>query len=110
MLVRPVHLGAKAVAVLLAMSGQATAQEAVGGTTGALPQETSTSSVEKDGADQADVTGSAGSRMILVSKRPIEVLARPSSSSVVIYGFPAGRSFRLIGREAGFAQIQDLKS
>jgi hypothetical protein len=48
--------------------------------------------------------------MILVSKRAIAVLAGPSSSASVLYGFPAGRSFRLIGREAGFAHIQDLKS
>ena len=27
-----------------------------------------------------------------------------------MYGFPAGRPFRVIGREAGFVQIQDLKS
>jgi hypothetical protein len=48
--------------------------------------------------------------MILVSKRPIELLASPSSSAVVMYGFPAARRFRLIGHESGFAQIQDLKS
>jgi hypothetical protein len=27
-----------------------------------------------------------------------------------MYGFPAGRPFRVIGRDGGFAQIQDLKS
>jgi hypothetical protein len=48
--------------------------------------------------------------MILVSKRPIEMLAGPSSSASVLYGFPAGRPFRVIGRNAGFAQIQDVKS
>jgi hypothetical protein len=90
------------------MSGRAAAQEAVGETTGALPQETSTPPIAKDGVDQAEPTESTG--MILVSKRPIEVLASPSSSSSVLYGFPAGRPFRLIGREAGFAQLQDLKS
>ena len=47
---------------------------------------------------------------ILVTKRPVEVLAGPSSSASVLYGFPAGRPLRLIGRDAGFAQIQDLKS
>jgi hypothetical protein len=47
---------------------------------------------------------------IVVSKRPVKVLAGPSSSASVLYGFPAGRPFRLIGREAGFAHIQDLKS
>jgi hypothetical protein len=111
---RPVHLGTKAATVLitalLVMTGQATAQEAVGETTGALPKETSNPPMEKNGVDHTEPTGPADSVMILVSKRPIEVLARPSSSSVVIYGFPAGRRFRLIGREGGFAQIQDLKS
>ena len=37
-------------------------------------------------------------------------LASPSSSAPVLYGFPAGRPFRVIGRSAGFAHIQDLKS
>ena len=46
----------------------------------------------------------------VVSKRPVQVLAGPSSSASVLYGFPAGRPFRLIGHEAGFAHIQDLKS
>jgi hypothetical protein len=27
-----------------------------------------------------------------------------------MYGFPAGRPFRVIGREGGFVQIKDLKS
>ena len=65
------------------------------------------STMEEGGAavDQA----AAGSG-ILVTKRPVEVLAGPSSSASVLYGFPAGRPFRLIGRDAGFAKIQDLKS
>ena len=107
---RSLHLGAKAAAAiiaLLAMACQAGAQEATEETTGALPQETSTSPIEEGGAvvDQAP----AGSG-ILVTKRPVEVLAGPSSSASVLYGFPAGRPLRLIGRDAGFAQIQDLKS
>jgi hypothetical protein len=51
-----------------------------------------------------------GAGKILISKRPIEMLAAPSSSASAMYGFPAGRPFRLIDREAGFARIQDLKS
>ena len=51
-----------------------------------------------------------GSEMILVSRQPIAMLASPSSSAPTTYGFPAGRPFRLIGRDGGFAQIQDLKS
>jgi hypothetical protein len=110
---RLAYVGAKAVAVLVAvllgMSGQAMAQKAEK-TTGALPQETSTPPIEKGGVDQAEPAGPTGSGIILVSRRPFEVLAGPSSSASVMYGFPAGRRFRLIGREAGFAQIQDLKS
>ena len=48
--------------------------------------------------------------MILVSRQPISVLASPSSSAPSTYGFPAGRSFRVIGHEGGFAPIQDVKS
>jgi hypothetical protein len=50
------------------------------------------------------------SGIILVAMRPVEVLASPSSSAPALYGFPAGRPFRVIGREGGFAHIQDLKS
>jgi hypothetical protein len=50
------------------------------------------------------------SGMILVSRKPVEVLASPSPSAPTMYGFPAGRPFRVIGREGGFAQILDLKS
>jgi len=48
--------------------------------------------------------------MILVSRQPIGLLASPSPSASVLYGFPAGRPFRVIGHDAGFAHIQDLKS
>ena len=51
-----------------------------------------------------------GSGMILVSRQPIGLLASPSSSASTMYGFPAGRPFRVIGRDGGFAHIQDLKS
>ena len=51
-----------------------------------------------------------GSGIILVAKQPVEVLASPSSSAPALYGFPAGRPFRVIGREGGFAHIQDLRS
>jgi hypothetical protein len=50
------------------------------------------------------------SDVILVTRLPVEVRASPSSSAPALYGFPAGRPFRVIGREAGFAHIQDLKS
>ena len=51
-----------------------------------------------------------GSGMILVSRQPVAVLASPSSSAPTMYGFPAGRPFRVIGHDGGFAHIQDLKS
>jgi cell division septation protein DedD len=38
------------------------------------------------------------------------MLASPSSSAPTLYGFPAGRPFRVIGHQAGFAQIKDLRS
>lgn len=107
---RPANFGtttcAAVFAMLLALIGPVAAQEASEETTGALPQETSTPPIEEGGAavDQAAAGG------IFVTRRPVEVLAGPSSSASVLYGFPAGRPFRLIGRDAGFAQIQDLKS
>ena len=94
-------------ATLLALIGQVTAQEATEETTGALPQETSTSPFEEGGVAVDQPAAGSG---IFVTKRPVEVLAGPSSSASVLYGFPAGRPFRLIGRDAGFVQIQDLKS
>jgi hypothetical protein len=60
--------------------------------------------------DQAEQAELPGAGTILVSRRPIEVLASPSSSAPSLYGFPAGRPFRVIGHEAGFAHIQDLRS
>jgi len=47
---------------------------------------------------------------IMVAKRPVKVLAAPSPSASAMYGFPAGRPFRAIGREKGFVRIQDVKS
>ena len=86
---------------LFAMSVQAIPQEAGGEPTEAHTPETSTS---------AEQIGPTNSDAILVSKRAIGLLASPSSSASVMYGFPAGRPFRLIGREGSFAKIQDVKS
>lgn len=47
---------------------------------------------------------------ILVSKRPVEVLAAPSASASAMYGFPAGRPFRALSREGEFIRIQDVRS
>jgi hypothetical protein len=68
---------------------------------------------EPEPAGEADEHAEAelpGSGIILVAKQPVEVRASPSSSAPALYGFPAGRPFRVIGREGGFAHIQDLKS
>jgi len=61
-------------------------------------------------ADENAEPGLPGSGVILVARRPVEVLASPSSSAPALYGFPAGRPFRVIGRQGGFAHIQDLRS
>ena len=110
-MMRPANFGtttcAAVFAMLLALIGPVAAQEASEETTGVLPQETSTPPIEEGGAAVDQPAAGSG---IFVTKRPVEVLAGPSSSASVLYGFPAGRPFRLIGRDAGFAQIQDLKS
>ena len=48
--------------------------------------------------------------MILVARKPVELLASPSPTATVMFGFPAGRPFRVIGQEGDFAHIKDLKS
>jgi hypothetical protein len=92
-----------ALLVLLLVGGPATAQETVKAKTSSVSQQTAAPS-------QQEPTEPTGSGMILVAKRPIKLLASPSSSAVTLYGFPAGRRFRLIAQKPGFAQIQDLKS
>jgi hypothetical protein len=61
-------------------------------------------------AEHAEQPQFQGSGMILVARQPVAVLASPSSSAPALYGFPAGRPFRVIGRDGGFAHIQDLRS
>ena len=98
------------VTVLLLVSGQARTQEAGGETTGSISPPTSPIQKDSNSVSEVEPKEQSDKGMILVSKRPIEMLARPSSSAVVMYGFPPGRRFRLIGHESGFAEIQDLKS
>jgi hypothetical protein len=95
--------------VLLSASGQVAAQETVREKSSSAPEQITTPAANGD-ASQGYPTTPAGSGMILVSKQPIKLLAGPSSSAAAMYGFPAGRRFRLIGQESGFAQIQDVKS
>lgn len=92
-----------ALLVLLLVGGPATAQETVKEKTGSVSQQTAAPS-------QQEPTEPTDSGMTLVAKQPIKLLAGPSPSAVVLYGFPAGRRFRLITQKSGFAQIQDLKS
>jgi hypothetical protein len=96
--------------VLLLVSGQVVAQETVREKSGLAPEQTTTPLANSDAASQGSPTAPESSGMILVSKQPIKLLAGPSSSAAFLYGFPAGRRFRLIGQESGFAQIQDVKS
>lgn len=65
---------------------------------------------EQEAAGQAEQADVPGSGMILVSRKPVQVLASPSASAAAMYGFPAGRPFRVIGREGGYVHIQDLRS
>jgi hypothetical protein len=95
---------------LLLVSGQAVAQEPIREKTESVPEQKASSPTSSDATVQAAATGPTTSGMILVSKRPVELLASPSSSASGIYGFPAGRRFRVIGQEAGFAHLQDVKS
>lgn len=107
----------------------ATATSAVEGTEGVPQSSLPTQNGVTAPTEQAEPTGEAvgkrepageadehaepelpGSGIILVARQPVEVLASPSSSAPALYGFPAGRPFRVIGRQGGFAHIQDLKS
>ena len=56
------------------------------------------------------VSPTALSGKIVVSKRPIEVLASPSASASAMFGFPAGRPFRVLGGDGDYVKIQDLRS
>jgi hypothetical protein len=98
------------VVVLLLVGGQVAAQETIREKSGPAPEQTTVPPANSDAASQGSPTAPRGSGIILVSKKPIKLLAGPSSSAAVMYGIPAGRRFRLIDQESGFAQIQDVKS
>ena len=84
----------------------------VAGPTEALPQ---TSAPSPEAAppqnEQKEPTGEAveGSGTILVARKAIGMLSGPSSSAPVLYGFPPGRPFRLIGHDGGFCPHPGLK-
>lgn len=47
---------------------------------------------------------------VVVSKQPIEILASPSASASALYGFPAGRPFRVLGGDGDYVKVQDVRS
>lgn len=47
---------------------------------------------------------------VLVSRRPVKVLAAPDPTASELYGFPAGRPFRALAKQDGFIRIQDVRS
>ncbi len=63
-----------------------------------------------EAVENAEQPEPSDSGVILVSRQPVAVLASPSPSAPTMYGFPAGRPFRVIGHDGSFAHIQDLKS
>ena len=63
-----------------------------------------------EAVENAEQPEPSDSGVILVSRQPVSVLASPSASAPTMYGFPAGRPFRVIGHDGSFAHIQDLKS
>jgi hypothetical protein len=108
-------LGTRAIAAVfvawLTMVAAAVAQEAEAERSAASPQTTPNTVIDQSGSEPNQVEPTPeGSGTILTTNRPVEVRAGPSASASVLYGFPAGRPFRLMGREAGFAHIQDLHS
>jgi hypothetical protein len=77
----------------------------------AAPEAKTTSALSQPKGQADDQLAKAPwSGKIMVAKRPVKVLAAPSPSASAMYGFPAGRPFRAIGREKGFVRIQDVKS
>ena len=79
-------------------------------TTGQAGDAAEQAAPEGDTVEQSEQADLPGAGMILVARKPVAVLASPSASAPAMYGFPAGRPFRVIGREGGFVQIKDLKS
>jgi len=63
-----------------------------------------------DPADQYTVSPTPLSGKIVVSKRPVEVLASPSASASALYGFPAGRPFKVLGGDGDYVKIRDVRS
>lgn len=76
----------------------------------AQPQTPETATAPDQQVEQTGETEHPDQGTILVSKRPVEVMSAPSATASAMYGFPAGRPFRVIGREGSFTHIQDVES
>ena len=92
------------------LAGEQSAQETIRAKNPTAAKAIATSPTTGDTASQGGATATADAGMILIAKHPIQMLAQPSSSAAVLYGFPSGRRFRLVSQQSGFAQIQDVKS
>lgn len=74
--------------------------ETEAGATAALPDPESS-------PNYVAVTGPA---QYMVTTRLTSIHVSPSATASVLYAFPTGRRLRVIGRESGFARIEDLQS
>lgn len=54
--------------------------------------------------------GSPLAGKVLVSKRPVQVLAEPVSGSSALYSLPTGRPFRAVAQQGAYLRIQDVNS
>lgn len=54
--------------------------------------------------------GSPLADKVLVSKRPVEVLASPNASASALYSLPMGRPFRAVAQQGNYLRIQDVNS
>jgi hypothetical protein len=89
-----------------------TASKDVGAQTVAVAPPDSSTETEQPAKPQ--ITGEpvdeALADKVLVSTRPVQVLAEPSASASAMFGFPAGRPFRAISKQDGYIRIKDVRS
>ncbi|HUU66677.1 MAG TPA: hypothetical protein VMW57_05255 [Methyloceanibacter sp.] len=52
----------------------------------------------------------ANAAEIVVAAKPVAVRAGPSQAAPMLYGFPAGRELREIGRDGDYIQVADVES
>ena len=63
-----------------------------------------------DVAGDPKPTTLAAAAEIVMPAKPTAVRAGPSESAPMLYGFPAGRELREIGRDGDFVQVADVES